>query len=303
MGELYDLGVRVFTDDGDCVADARRDAPRVRVRGRAARRGARPARRGSRARRAAGTCTRARGRRGSASRAGPPRPRSSIVAARPRARAAHRRPLPRAAPVDAPASVALVRAAKADGRAASPPRRTPHHFALTDAACAGFDPVFKMNPPLRTERRRRRACAPGSLDGTIDAIATDHAPHAPETKERAVRGGAAGHARPRDRARGRAHRARRAGHAHARASARRCCRGSRRAIAGPRRDGHGGPIAAGRPANLCVIDPARDLGRRRRRAWPAESRNTPCDGRKLTGKVRHTSAAASPSSSTARPQR
>ena len=100
MGELYDLGVRVFTDDGDCVADAPRDAARVRVR--SARCRARCSRSTPRIPRscAAGTCTKARGRRGSASRAGPPRRSRRSWRATSQLAQAHRRPLPRAAPVE-----------------------------------------------------------------------------------------------------------------------------------------------------------------------------------------------------------
>ena len=60
------------------------------------------------------------------------------------------------------------------------------------------------------------------------------------------------------------------------------------------RDGHGGPIAAGRPANLCVIDPAAHVGRRRAPASRAARRNSPWDGWKLTGKVRHTVCRGTP---------
>ena len=74
----------------------------------------------------------------------------------------------------------------------------PHHFALTDAELAGYDPVFKVNPPLRTAGDVAAVRA-GLADGTVDAIATDHAPHAPEAKERPLRPGAAGHARAGDR--------------------------------------------------------------------------------------------------------
>lgn len=59
---------------------------------------------------------------------------------------------------------------------------TPHHLRLTDAAATSYDPVFKVNPPLRTEAdlaALRRAV----VDGVIDAIATDHAPHAVADKE------------------------------------------------------------------------------------------------------------------------
>lgn len=60
---------------------------------------------------------------------------------------------------------------------------TPHHLVLTDEAVRehDYDPVTKMNPPLRSEEDRRAVIA-GLMDGTIDAIATDHAPHTSEDK-------------------------------------------------------------------------------------------------------------------------
>lgn len=78
-------------------------------------------------------------------------------------------------------SVALVRAAKADGLAVTA-EAAPHHFTLTDELLAGFDALYKVNPPLRTAADIA-AIKAGLADGTIDAIATDHAPHPPETKE------------------------------------------------------------------------------------------------------------------------
>ena len=78
-------------------------------------------------------------------------------------------------------SVAMVRGAKAAGLPVTA-EATTHHFTLTDAACASYDPVFKVHPPLRTDVDVR-AIREGLADGTIDAIATDHAPHAPHTKE------------------------------------------------------------------------------------------------------------------------
>jgi len=61
---------------------------------------------------------------------------------------------------------------------------TPHHLALTDedVAASDYDPDFKMNPPLRSADDVR-ALREGLADGTIDAIATDHAPHSPEEKK------------------------------------------------------------------------------------------------------------------------
>ena len=78
-------------------------------------------------------------------------------------------------------SVELVRAAKATGLAVTA-EATTHHFTLTHAEVAGYDPVFKVNPPLRTDADVAAVRA-GLADGTIDAIATDHAPHTQEAKE------------------------------------------------------------------------------------------------------------------------
>ena len=58
----------------------------------------------------------------------------------------------------------------------------PHHFTLTEEAVGEFDTHAKMNPPLRSELDRRAVIA-GLLDGTVDCIATDHAPHAAHEKE------------------------------------------------------------------------------------------------------------------------
>lgn len=58
----------------------------------------------------------------------------------------------------------------------------PHHFTLTDAACEGFDTNMKMNPPLRS-REHLDAILEAIADGTVDAVATDHAPHHADEKE------------------------------------------------------------------------------------------------------------------------
>jgi dihydroorotase len=176
-------------------------------------------------------------------------------------------------------SVAIVRAAKAGGLAVTC-EATPHHFTLTDESCTSFDPVVKVNPPLRPEPDVRAVRA-GLGDGAIDCIATDHAPHAPETKEQPFDQAPPGmlglqtalslaltqlDLAPTDLV--------------ALLSTRPA------AIAGVAGE-HGGPIAAGRPAHLCVVDPAEtwvvdptDLASR--------SRNTPYAGMTLTGVVRHT---------------
>ncbi len=59
---------------------------------------------------------------------------------------------------------------------------TPHHFTLTDEACRGYDTRAKMNPPLRTADDVA-ALVEGLADGTVDAIASDHAPHTPTEKQ------------------------------------------------------------------------------------------------------------------------
>jgi dihydroorotase len=78
-------------------------------------------------------------------------------------------------------SVALIRAAKRRGLPVTC-EVTPHHLTLTDDACAGYDTHAKCNPPLRTAADLA-ALQEGLRDGTIDAIATDHAPHSPVEKD------------------------------------------------------------------------------------------------------------------------
>jgi dihydroorotase len=77
--------------------------------------------------------------------------------------------------------IELIRAAKAQGIKVTA-EACPHHFALTDEACATFDTSTKVNPPLRTAEDVE-AIKQGIKDGTIDCIVTDHAPHTKEEKE------------------------------------------------------------------------------------------------------------------------
>lgn len=79
-------------------------------------------------------------------------------------------------------SVELIRQAKQRGVRITG-EATPHHIALTDDALATYDTNFKMNPPLRTEEDRRAIIA-GLRDGTIDCLATDHAPHTDYEKDK-----------------------------------------------------------------------------------------------------------------------
>ena len=184
--------------------------------------------------------------------------------------------------VSAAETVGLVRAAKQRGLPVTC-EVAPHHFTLTDAECAGFDPMFKVHPPLRTERDIA-AIRAGLADGTIDAIATDHAPHTPESKERVFEEAPPGMlgletalaltltelVEP--------------GHLTLR-GALGLLSWRPADIAGLRNQG--GALEAGRVANIAVIDPAVK--------WEVDplrlasrARNTPYVGRKLTGKVRHT---------------
>ncbi|MCK4559601.1 MAG: dihydroorotase [Calditrichia bacterium] len=78
-------------------------------------------------------------------------------------------------------SVELIRQAKAKGLKVTC-EVTPHHFTLTDQVVESYDTNTKMNPPLRSDEDRQ-ALIDGLKDGTIDAIATDHAPHSIEEKE------------------------------------------------------------------------------------------------------------------------
>ncbi|HET9612035.1 MAG TPA: dihydroorotase [Acidimicrobiales bacterium] len=176
-------------------------------------------------------------------------------------------------------SIEMVAAAKAEGLPVTC-EATPHHLTLTDACCAGYDPVFKVNPPLRTDDDVAAVRA-GLAAGTVDCIATDHAPHAPEAKELPFDQAPPGML----------------GLETALALALTnldlpiadvlALMSWRPAAIIGAHDAHGGPVAEGRPANLCVVDPAAtwtvDPG-----ALASRSRNTPYAGTTLTGRVRHT---------------
>jgi dihydroorotase len=179
-------------------------------------------------------------------------------------------------------SVEMVRRAKAAGIRVTA-EATPHHATLTDGELASYDTNCKVNPPLRTAADVE-AIRAGLADGTIDAIASDHAPHAVEEKEAEFEVAPFG------------------------------LIGLETALAvvltdlvgpgviplaravhlmstGPARlaglDGHGGPVVPGARANLVVFDPsARWVVDVRR--FASQSRNTPWAGKGLSGKVLHT---------------
>jgi dihydroorotase len=172
---------------------------------------------------------------------------------------------------------------------------TPHHISLSDERLLGYDSLFKVNPPLRTTSDIEAVRA-GLADGTIDAIATDHAPHAPETKERPLDQAPPGMLGL-ETALG-------VSLAHLDMPIRDVVAAlswNPAAIAGVANE-HGRPVAAGEPANLTVFDPDE--------TWevvPAmlasKSKNTPFVGVELRGKVKHTVLRGTPTVRNGRPER
>lgn len=79
-------------------------------------------------------------------------------------------------------AVDIIRLAKREWKVDVTAEASPHHLELTDRELVGYSANFKMNPPLRSESDRK-AVLEGLVDGTLDMIATDHAPHAPMEKE------------------------------------------------------------------------------------------------------------------------
>lgn len=188
-------------------------------------------------------------------------------------------------------SVEIIRAAKARGVRVTA-EVTPHHLVLDDRLIAAYDPNLKVNPPLRTSADMA-ALRAGLGDGTIDAVATDHAPHPPEQKEQEW-----GQAPPGLLGLETAFAVvvtdlvdPEAPDPDPKAGTLDLLTAIARFTTGPAavRDvgGHGGPLEVGAPAHLTVVDPeARWMveGRRLR----SKARNTPFEGRKLTSRPVHT---------------
>ena len=176
-------------------------------------------------------------------------------------------------------SVELIRWAKGKGWQVSA-EVTPHHLLLTDELATGYDPVFKVNPPLRTATDIE-ALRAGLADGTIDCVATDHAPHALEDKETewgAALPGMTGletalgvvaltMVEP--------------GRLTWRQVADRLSEAPARI---GRLGDHGRPLAVGEPANLCLVD-ERDPWTVDAAALASRSRNTPFAGWTLPARV------------------
>lgn len=173
--------------------------------------------------------------------------------------------------VSAAGTVELIREAKADGLQVTA-EVTPHHLSLDHTRLDGLDPNFKMYPPLRTAEDRA-ALQAGLVDGTVDAVATDHAPHALTEKavpfEDAPRG------------------------VIGLETAAAVVHGvfndpellfERLSVAPARIAGladQGRPVAPGEPANLVVFDPAMEWVAERFRS---KSRNSPFLGSVMTGR-------------------
>ena len=179
-------------------------------------------------------------------------------------------------------SVELVRRAKADGLPVTA-EATPHHISLTDELLAGYSAIYKVNPPLRT-MADVEAVRAGLDDGTIDAIATDHAPHAPETKEQPLDQAPPGMLGL-ETALG-VSLASLLGTGMTIGDVVAALSWKPAAIAGVA-DEHGRPIAPGEPANLTVFDPTRTW-HVAPAALASKSKNTPYAGRELRGLVTHT---------------
>lgn len=176
-------------------------------------------------------------------------------------------------------SVAMVRQAKAEGLPITA-EVTPHHISLTDVLLSGFDPVFKVNPPLRT-MADINALKDGLRDGTIDAVATDHAPHAAHTKELPLDAAPPGML----------------GLETALAVLNTSVELTPQRIVellswNPARiagidNKHGRPIAVGEPANITVWN-TDTVWKVSRNELASKSKNTPYHGMEVRGQVRHT---------------
>ncbi|HET9842363.1 MAG TPA: dihydroorotase [Nocardioides sp.] len=180
LGAMADSAarVRVFSDDGHCVSDAvlmRRALEYVKAFDGVVAQHAQEPRLTEGAQMNEGELS---GRLGLA---GWPAVAEEAVIARDCLLAAHVGSRLHVCHVSTAGSVELIRQAKASGWNVTA-EVTPHHLLLTDELAASYDPVFKVNPPLRTPADTD-ALRAGLADGTIDVVATDHAPHPFEDKD------------------------------------------------------------------------------------------------------------------------
>ncbi|TAK71154.1 MAG: dihydroorotase [Actinomycetota bacterium] len=180
LGAMADSagGVRLFSDDGRCVSDAvlmRRALEYVKAFDGAIAQHAQEPRLTEGAQMNEGVLSGVLGLRGW------PAVAEEAIVARDTLLAAHVGSRLHVCHVSTAGTVEIVRAAKARGIAVTA-EVTPHHLSLTDELATTYDPVYKVNPPLRT-KADVEAVRAGLADGTIDAVATDHAPHPHEDKD------------------------------------------------------------------------------------------------------------------------
>ena len=286
--ELAELGlmahsraqVRVFSDDGRCVADAqvmRRALEYVKAFGGVVSQHAQDPMLADH-----NACCHEGELSGRLGLPGWPGVAEEVIVARDVMLARHTGSRVHVAHVSTAGSVEVIRWAKAQGIAVTA-EVTPHHLMLTTDLVAGYDPTFKVNTPLRPSQDvevLRAALA----DGTIDAVATDHAPHARHDKERTFIDAAFGVLGLETALSVVSEVMVRAGLLDWAGVAQvMSVRPAR--IAGLAR--HGRPIAVGEPANLTLVDPSATVTVDRE-ASLSLSRNNPWHGRKLTGAVHAT---------------
>ena len=286
--ELAELGlmahsraqVRVFSDDGRCVADARvmrRALEYVKAFGGVVSQHAQDPMLADH-----NACCHEGELSGRLGLPGWPRVAEEVIVARDVMLARHTGSRVHVAHVSTAGSVEVIRWAKAQGIAVTA-EVTPHHLMLTTDLVAGYDPTFKVNPPLRPSQDvevLRAALA----DGTIDAVATDHAPHARHDKEHTFIDAAFGVLGLETALSVVSEVMVRAGLLDWAGVAQvMSVRPAR--IAGLAR--HGRPIAVGELANLTLVDPSATVTVDRE-ASLSLSRNNPWHGRKLTGAVHAT---------------
>ncbi|WP_269854896.1 dihydroorotase [Streptomyces sp. RPT161] len=278
LGAMHDsaAGVRVFSDDGKCVDDAvimRRALEYVKAFDGVIAQHAQEPRLTEGAQMNEGIVSAELGLRG-----WPAVAEESIIA-RDVLLAAHVGSRVHICHLSTAGSVELVRWAKSKGWNVTA-EVTPHHLLLTDELVRSYNPVYKVNPPLRTEAdvmALREALA----DGTIDCVATDHAPHPHEDKDCEWGAAAMGMVGLETALSVVQHTMVDTGLLDWSGVADRM---SFRPAAIGRLGGHGRPIAAGEPANLTLVDPAY-RGVVNPAGFASRSRNTPYQGLELPGQV------------------
>ncbi len=278
LGAMHDsaAGVRVFSDDGKCVDDAvimRRALEYVKAFDGVIAQHAQEPRLTEGAQMNEGIVSAELGLRG-----WPAVAEESIIA-RDVLLAAHVGSRVHICHLSTAGSVELVRWAKSKGWKVTA-EVTPHHLLLTDELVRSYNPVYKVNPPLRTEAdvmALREALA----DGTIDCVATDHAPHPHEDKDCEWSAAAMGMVGLETALSVVQHTMVDTGLLDWSGVADRM---AFRPAAIGRLSGHGRPIATGEPANLTLVDPAY-RGVVNPAGFASRSRNTPYQGLELPGKV------------------